>query len=78
MVRKTVHVTPSSSQGGWNVRTGEAQRVSVHTDTKVEAVKVGRIISQRSGSELIIHDKDGKIQRSDSHKNDPDSLSNKK
>lgn len=71
MPRNTVHVTPNNSQGGWNVKKGGAQRASVHTETKVEAVKVGRVISQRSGSELIIHGKDGKIQRSDSHGNDP-------
>jgi len=71
MARKTVHVTPNSNQGGWNVKKGGAQRASVHTDTKVDAVRMGRVISQRSGSELVIHGKNGKIQRSDSHGNDP-------
>lgn len=71
MASKTVHVVPNGSVGGWNVRKGGAKRASVHTDTKAEAVKMGRIISQRSGSELVIHGKDGRIQRSDSHGNDP-------
>ena len=71
MARKTVHVTPSNSQSGWNVKKGGAQRASVHTNTKADAIKMGRVISQRSGSELIIHGKDGRIQRSDSHGNDP-------
>ena len=71
MVKKSVHVVPNNEKGGWNVRKSNAERASVRTETKVEAVKVGRIISQRSGSELIIHGKDGKIQRADSHGNDP-------
>lgn len=70
MTRKTVHITPNSKQGGWNVKKGGAQRASVHTDTKADAVKMGRVISQRSGSELVIHGKGGKIQRSDSRGND--------
>lgn len=71
MPRKSVHVIPNNSQGGWNVKKSGAQRASVHTDTKADAIKMGRVISQRSGSEFIIHGKDGKIQRADSHGNDP-------
>ena len=71
MPRKSVHITPNGNQGGWNVKKSGAQRASVHTETKADAVKMGRIISQRSGSELVIHGKDGRIQRSDSHGNDP-------
>lgn len=70
MPKKSVHIVPSSG-GGWNVKKSGAQRASVHTDKKIDAVKMGRVISQRSGSELVIHGKDGKIQRSDSHGNDP-------
>lgn len=70
MPKKSVHVVPNSS-GGWSVKKSGAQRASVRTDKKVDAVKMGRVISQRSGSELVIHGKDGKIQRSDSHGNDP-------
>ena len=71
MRRKSVHVVPNSIQGGWTVKKNEAQRASAHTETKADAVKLGRVISQRSGSELVIHGKDGKIQRSDSYGNDP-------
>lgn len=71
MTRKTVHVTHNSSTGGWNVKKGGAEHTSVRTDTKAEAIKMGRVISQRSGSELIIHGRDGKIQRADSHGHDP-------
>lgn len=71
MAKKSVHVVPNDDQGGWNVKKSGAQRASVNTETKAEAVKMGRVISQRSGSELVIHGKDGKIQRTDSHGNDP-------
>jgi hypothetical protein len=71
MANKGVHVVPNGSKGGWNVQKSGAQRASVHTDTKADAVKMGRVISQRSGSELVIRGLDGKIQRSDSHGHDP-------
>lgn len=71
MAKSSVHIVPSKSGTGWSVKKSGNQRASVHADTKVEAVKVGRVISQRSGSELIIHGKDGRIQRSDSHGHDP-------
>jgi len=71
MTRKAVHIVPNSTQGGWNVKREGTERTSVRTETKAEAVKLGRVISQRSGNELVIHGKDGKIQRSDSYGYDP-------
>ncbi|NMC35211.1 MAG: DUF2188 domain-containing protein [Veillonellaceae bacterium] len=68
--RKTHHVAPDS-QGGWNVKRGGAERVSKHFDTKKDAVDYGRQVSNNQNSELIIHGKDGRIQQSDSHGNDP-------
>lgn len=65
MKRVTVHVVPNSKTGEWNVKRSDAQSASVRTSTKTEAIKMGRIISQRSGSGLIIHGWDGKIQRTD-------------
>lgn len=70
MGRKTHHVVPSP-QGGWDVKRGGAERASIHTDTKAEAVSKGREISRNQVSELVIHGKDGVIQSSDSHGNDP-------
>ncbi len=70
MSRKTHHVVPSSS-GGWNVKKGGSDRASAHLETKAEAVKVAREISRNQHSELVIHNKDGRISRSDSHGNDP-------
>lgn len=70
MPRKTHHVVPSPN-GGWNVKKGGAERSSGHFNTKAEAEKVGREISRNQGTEFVIHGKDGVIQRSDSHGNDP-------
>ena len=71
MPKKEHHVVQNPTRGGWDVKRNGAQRSSIHTDTKAEAVKVGRIMSQRAGSELVIHGADGRIQRKDSHGNDP-------
>jgi hypothetical protein len=67
---KSHHVVPSPG-GGWNVKRGGASRASEHCDTKREAVDRGRDISRNQGTELRIHNRDGKIANSDSHGNDP-------
>ena len=70
MARKTHHVVPDSD-GGWNVRRGGASRASGHFDTKREAEDFARVVSINQNSELLIHGRDGKIQRADSHGGDP-------
>lgn len=70
MARKTHHVVPDP-QGGWNVKRGGGSRSSAHFDRKQDAIDRGREISRNQGSELVIHNQDGKISRSDSHGNDP-------
>lgn len=67
---KTHHVVPAPN-GGWNVKRGGAGRPSAHADRKVEAIDIAREISRNQGTELKIHNKDGKIAQSDSHGNDP-------
>ena len=46
------------------------QRSSGHFDTKKEAEDKAREISRNQEPELVIHNKDGKISRKDSHGND--------
>ena len=70
MGRKEHHVVPNP-KGGWDVKKNGAGKASVHKDTKADAEKAGREISKNQGSEFIIHGKDGKIQKSDSHGKDP-------
>lgn len=68
--RETRHVVPND-EGGWSSKKGGSQRASKNFETKKDAEKYSRELSKKEGSELIIHGKDGKIQRSDSHGNDP-------
>ncbi|MFK8055942.1 MAG: DUF2188 domain-containing protein [Saprospiraceae bacterium] len=66
----TRHVIPNS-EGGWDSKKGGAERASKHFDTKKAAEDYSRELSKREKSELVIHNKDGKIARKDSHGNDP-------
>lgn len=75
--RKTHHVVPNPG-GGWDVKKGGAQRASIHRATKQEAENAGREISRNQGTEFVIHGRDGVIQRSDSHGNDPNPPKDKK
>jgi len=70
MARDSHHIVPNPD-GGWDVKRSGGQRSSGHWDTKAEAVNAGRQISRNQGTELVIHGKDGRIQSSDSHGNDP-------
>lgn len=70
MGRKSHHVVPNPN-GGWDVKRGGAERASAHTETKAEAVDLGRAISRNQYTEFVIHDKHGVIRQSDSHGNDP-------
>lgn len=64
------HIMPNSD-GGWDVKKSGADRSSGHFDKKQDAVDAGRKISQNQHTEFVIHGQDGKIQRKDSHGNDP-------
>ncbi len=70
MARKEHHVVPDPDSG-WNIRRNGSKRSSRHFDRKQDAVDRARELSQNQNTELIIHNKDGKISRSDSHGHDP-------
>ncbi|SDS19686.1 hypothetical protein SAMN05216503_2284 [Polaribacter sp. KT25b] len=65
----TRHVVPNPD-GGWDSKKGGAERASKHFDNKQDAVDYSRELSKKQKTELVIHKKDGKIQRKDSHGND--------
>lgn len=67
---KTHHIVPNPD-GGWDVKRGGASRASGHFDTKREAIESGREISRNQGTEMRIHNEDGRIASSDSHGRDP-------
>lgn len=56
---------------GWAVRGEGAKKVTKEFDTKAEATNYGRGIARNQESELVIHDKKGRIQDKDSYGNDP-------
>ena len=66
---ETHHVVPNPA-GGWDVKRGGGDRATSHHDKKQDAVDQGREVSRRQGTELRIHNKDGRIGSSDSHGGD--------
>lgn len=70
MARDTHRVMPHAN-GGWQVKRDGGKRASHVASSKAEAEKLGRAISRNQGTELNIHNQDGKIGSSDSHGNDP-------
>ena len=70
MSRKSHHVVPAP-QGGWNVKKGGATRASKHFDNKQDAIGSAREISRKQGTELVIHNKDGTIDRKVSQDHNP-------
>ena len=67
---KSHHVVPKPT-GGWDVKRGGGERSSGHFDTKMHAIGRAREISRNQGTELRIHDRDGRIASSEIHGNDP-------
>ena len=67
---KQHHVVPNP-KGGWDIERDGAERASAHCPTKAEAVDLARDISRNQKTELVIHNKDGRISQKDSHGNDP-------
>ncbi len=65
------HHVVHNPNGGWDVKAANSQRVSVHTNTKAEAIAAGRTISQNQKTELFIHNMNGQFASCDSHGNDP-------
>ncbi|MBI1927705.1 DUF2188 domain-containing protein [Candidatus Poribacteria bacterium] len=70
MGTKSIHVVPNPN-GGWDIKQSGGQRSSGHFDRKQDAVDRAREISRNQKTELVIHNKDGKISPKDSHGNDP-------
>lgn len=69
--KKDVHITYNSDEEKWSVKKVGNQKASKLVDTKKEAEKIGRELAKQEKSELVIHNKDGKISNKDSEGNDP-------
>jgi len=71
MPKRDTHRVMPHKDGGWQVKRDGGQKASHQTTTKIEAEQLARKISRNQETELQIHGKDMKIQRSDSHGSDP-------
>jgi hypothetical protein len=56
---------------GWAVRGEGNSRDTSHHPTQAEAIDAGRDIARNQHSELVIHDREGRIRDGDSYGNDP-------
>ena len=70
IMNKSQHVVPKNT-GGWDVKKGGSDRATKHFETKQPAVDYARDLARKQGSELVVHNKDGKNSKKDSHGNDP-------
>ena len=73
---KNQHVLPHGKN--WSVRGEGNSRKTKITSTKDEAVTRAREIAKNMKTELVIHNKDGKISDKDSYGNDPHPPKDKK
>ncbi len=73
---KNQYVVPTKE--GWGVRSEGSEKLTVKTETKAEALKVGTIIAKNQHSELTILGGDGKIQNKNGFGNDPNPPKDKK
>lgn len=66
---KNQYVVPTKD--GWGVRSEGSNKLTIKTDNKADALKIGTTIAKNQQSELTILKKDGKIQNKNSYGNDP-------
>jgi uncharacterized protein YdaT len=67
--RRNQHVVPHTD--GWAVKpAGGARASSVHP-TQSEAIERARELAKNQQSELLVHDRHGRIRERDSQGNDP-------
>lgn len=73
---KNQHVIPTEI--GWAVKGERNLRVTKRTETKDDAIVKAREIAKKQKTELVIHNRDGKISDKDSFGNDPHPPNDKK
>ncbi len=68
-MKKNQHVVPHGKQ--WAVKGEGNEKYTAITQTQAEAINIAREIARNQQSELIIHNREGKIRDKDSFGNDP-------
>ena len=66
MNKNSQHVVPNPT-GGWSVRKSGAERASSVFSNQEDAVKRGRELARREGTELYIHRSDGTVREKSSY-----------
>ena len=66
---KDQHVTPKG--GRWQVKGAGNSRATKLFDTQAEAIDFARDIAKNQKSELVTHNRQGRIRSKDSFGNDP-------
>lgn len=69
MAGKNQHVV--KREDGWAVRGERNTRDTSHHRTQAEAIDVARDIARTQRSEVVIHDRQGRIRDRDSYGSDP-------
>lgn len=68
MTKRNQHVVPHDGQ--WAVRGEHAGRATTVHPTQSAAIDQARSIARHQGTELLIHDRQGRIRERDSHGRD--------
>jgi hypothetical protein len=66
---KNQHVVPRDN--GWAIRGASNSSDTARFRTQQEAINAAREIARNLGSELLIHDRDGRIRKKYSYGSDP-------
>lgn len=77
MAKRDKHVTPHP-KGGWQVKSEGADRAGSRHPTQRKAIDRARDSARRERTEVVIHDRKGRIRDSDSYGNDPNPPKDKK
>lgn len=67
---KNQHVTPHPD-GGWQIKGAGNSKATKRTDTQAEAIRIAREIASNQRSELVVHNREGRIRQKNSQGNDP-------
>ena len=65
----SIHITPHKD--GWQSKTAGNSRATKVCTTQQECIDFGTAQAKRNGSELYIHNKQGRIREKNSFGNDP-------
>lgn len=68
MKKRNQHVVPHTD--GWAVKPAGVDRASSIHRTQKDAIDQARKTSRNQGTELLVHDRKGRIRERDSHGND--------